>query len=287
MTGGAPADGGAPAPVAAAAAAGAARTEEPACGYDAELRRYDPVLRRAAAVRRGERVLDIGCGDGRTTRDAARASATGRALGVDVSAAAIARARALARAAGRADAVFEEGDAQVHPFPAAGFDVAISRFGTMFFADPVAAFGNVHRALAPAGRLAMLVWQVRGRNAWHGELGAALDGPDRPAGAASGPGPDPFSLGEPGVVRGVLHAAGFTGVGLTDVREPLCFGPDVASALDWVRGFTCTRSALAGLDDAATARALERLRATLAAHRRHDGVWFDGRAWLVTARRGT
>ncbi|WP_258723376.1 class I SAM-dependent methyltransferase [Cellulomonas sp. NS3] len=259
-------------------------------GYDAELRRYDPVLRSAAAVRRGERVLDIGCGAGRTTRDAARASVTGRALGVDVSAPAIARARATARTEGPDTVAFEEGDAQVHPLPSDGFDVAISRFGTMFFDDPVAAFGNVRRALAPAGRLAMLVWQAPGRNAWHVELRAALDGPDGPAdarGPASGPRsvPDPFSLGEPDVVRAVLRAAGFADVALADVREPLCFGPDVPSALAWVRGFTCTASALAGLDADATARALDRLRATLAGHQRDDGVWFDGRAWLVTARR--
>lgn len=267
----------------------AAPGDAAAGGYDAELRRYDPVLRRGAAVRPGERVLDLGCGTGRTTRDAARASRTGRALGVDVSGPAIARARELARAEGLADVVFEQGDAQVHPLPPGGFDVALSRFGTMFFDDPVAAFGNVRRALAPAGRLAMLVWQTAARNAWHVELRTALDDADGPADApgpapGSEPGPDPFSLGDPDVVRAVVQAAGFADVALTDVREPLCFGPDVSSALSWVRGFTCTASALAGRDAEAAALALDRLRATLAAHRRDDGVWFDGRAWLVTAR---
>ncbi|MBB2921675.1 class I SAM-dependent methyltransferase [Cellulomonas cellasea] len=257
-------------------------------GYDAELRRYDPVLHRAAAVRPGDRVLDLGCGAGRTTRDAARAAVRGRALGVDVSGPAIERARALARTEGLAQVTFEQGDAQVHPLPEDGFDLAISRFGTMFFGDPVAAFAHVRRALAPGGRLAMLVWQAAERNAWDGALRAALGASDRTGGtdATGGTGgPDPFSLGEPDVVRDVLGAAGFADVTLTDVREPLCFGPDVTAALTWVRGFTCTEAALAGLAPDAAERALDRVRSVLAAHLRDDGVWFDGRAWLVTARR--
>ncbi|KGM01668.1 class I SAM-dependent methyltransferase, partial [Cellulomonas cellasea] len=266
--------------------------------YDAELRRYDPVLRRAAAVRPDDRVLDLGCGAGRTTRDAARAAVRGHALGVDVSAAAIERARALAQAEGLTHVTFEQGDAQVHPLPEDGFDLAISRFGTMFFDDPVAAFAHVRRALAPGGRLAILVWQAAERNAWDGALRAALGASDRPdgaggAGVTGGTGgtaqngtaaPDPFSLGDPDAVRSVLGAAGFADVVLTDVREPLWFGPDMTAALAWVRGFTCTEAALAGLAPDAAERALDRVRSVLAAHLRDDGVWFDGRAWLVTAR---
>jgi hypothetical protein len=86
-------------------------------------------------------------------------------------------------------------------------------------------------------------------------------------------------------VTEILRAAGFTGVAFTDVHEPVYYGPDVAAALDWVRGFTCTSEALKRLDPAAAAGAVERLRGALDAHLRDDGVWFDSRAWLVTARR--
>jgi hypothetical protein len=86
-------------------------------------------------------------------------------------------------------------------------------------------------------------------------------------------------------VTRILEAAGFADVTFTDVREPMYFGPDVATALDWIRDFACTREALNHLDPAAAARALGRLRETLTAHRGDKGVRFDSRAWIVTARR--
>jgi hypothetical protein len=86
-------------------------------------------------------------------------------------------------------------------------------------------------------------------------------------------------------VEGILDAAGFTSVTLTDVREPVYCGADVTTALAWVCGFACTGDVLKRLDQASAARALERLRETLAARASDDGVWFDSRAWLVAARR--
>nr|BFE72814.1 hypothetical protein GCM10020092_061150 [Actinoplanes digitatis] len=98
-------------------------------------------------------------------------------------------------------------------------------------------------------------------------------------------GPDPFSLADPPAVRQTLEAAGLAEIALADVREPIYFGPDVPAAFDWVRGFTCTSEFLDRLDPAAAAHAEERLRRTLAANLSADGVRFDSRAWLVTARR--
>jgi SAM-dependent methyltransferase len=251
--------------------------------YDAELRLYNEVLRRACGVRRHDHVLDVGCGTGQTTRQAARMATTGSALGVDLSAQMIDRARDLARAEGLRNVTFEQADAQVHRFPPNHFDLTISRFGTMFFDDPVAAFANIGRAQRPAGRLVMMVWQGHERNAWdvaiHGSLefeGSVVVAPK---------GPDPFSLADPTTVEGILDAAGFADVTFTDVHEPVYYGPHVAAALDWVRSFTCTNEVLKRLDPVAAERALGRLRETLAAHASGDGVWFDSRAWIVTARR--
>ena len=253
-------------------------------GYDAELRRYNEVLRRPVDVQPHHHVLDIGCGAGQTTRDAARAAPAGSAFGVDVSASAIERARELARAEGLSNVTFELADAQTHPYPPERFDLAMSRFGTMFFDDPVAAFANIGRALCPGGRLVMLVWQAPEHNEWDVAIRRSLAEPGEPAGPAPA-GTDPFSLSDPSTVREILETAGFADVAFTDVREPVYYGPDVDAALDWVRGFACTNEALNRLDPAAATRATGRLREMLAAHLTDDGIWFDSRAWTVTAHR--
>jgi SAM-dependent methyltransferase len=246
--------------------------------FDSELRPHNERLRAAAAVRRGDRVLDIGCGAGQTTREAARAAAPGTVLGVDVSAPMLERARELTAAEGLDNVTYEHGDAQTHPFAPASVDLAISRFGTMFFADPVAAFANIGRALRPGARLVLLVWQAAERNEWEVAIDAAL-------GVTPTPAFHPFSLGDPDATTRILDRAGFGEIGFAWVREPVFYGRDVEEALAWVRGFSTTRDALAALDPDGAARALERLRAMLAEHRGDDGVLFDSRSWLITARR--
>jgi SAM-dependent methyltransferase len=154
----------------------------------------------------------------------------------------------------------------------------------MFFDDPAAAFANIGRALRPSGRLVMLVWRARERNEWDVTIRRSLAGAEGPMACAPG-GPDPFSLADPERVKEILKAAGFAGVTFTDVHEPVYYGPDVAAALDWIRGFTCTSEILKRLDSDAGARAVERLRVALAAHLGDDGVWFDSRAWIIIAHR--
>ena len=98
-------------------------------------------------------------------------------------------------------------------------------------------------------------------------------------------GPDPFSLADPLAVTEILETAQFADVTFTDVREPVYYGPDVAAAFDWVRGFTSTSEVLKRLDPTAAARTAGRLREALATHATGNGVWFNSRAWIVTARR--
>lgn len=252
--------------------------------YDAELRRHNEVLRRAYEIAPDDRVLDVGCGAGETTRDAARLASEGSALGVDVSREMIERARSRAAAEGIRNVTFEQGDAQDSRFPPHGFDQVISRFGTMFFRDPIAAFGNIGSGVRPAGRLLMMVWQAGDRNEWslsiHGALTSVIGsaGPELPE-------LDAFSLADPATVRRILEAAGFTDVTFTDVHEPVFYGRDVDAALEWVRGFACTQRALALLDPTRQVLALERLRQMLDEREGEEGVWFDSRAWIVEARR--
>jgi ubiquinone/menaquinone biosynthesis C-methylase UbiE len=251
--------------------------------YDAELQLHDEVLRRTYNIRADDRVLDIGCGTGQTTRDAARSARQGSALGVDVSASMIERARELAQAERVHNVAFEQGDAQAHRFPEDGFDLAISRFGTMFFDDPVAAFANIAVALRPTGRLVMMVWQEHEHNEWSVAIERALSHEGSPL-----PGPqarEPFSLADQDTVEAILGAAGFGEATFTDVHRPVYYGPDVAAALEWVGGFSSTRELLMRLRTAAADRALERLREALAEHAGERGVWFDSRAWIIEARR--
>jgi SAM-dependent methyltransferase len=250
--------------------------------YDAELRAHHEHFRAAYGIRPGDEVVDIGCGTGLTTREAARAAAPGRVVGVDVSEHMLERARQLTAAEGLDNVRYELGDAQVHRFDPAGFDVAISRFGTMFFSDPAAAFANIAAALRPGARLVLLVWQRYERNEWARAIDAALGEAAQPP----QPGADAFSLGDPEATAGLLEAAGFDGVRFEDVPEPVFYGHDLDAALGFVRGFQNTSAALAGLSDYEAVRTVERLRETLAAHYSDErGVVLDSRSWLITARR--
>ena len=252
--------------------------------YDAELQRHDVVLRRACAIQSHEHVVDIGCGAGHTSRQAARAARAGSVLGIDVNAPAIARARELARADQLDNVTFELADAEVFGFVPDRFDRAISRFGTMFFADPTAAFANIRRALRPGGHLVMMVWQARDRNEWAVAIAESLGATHRPA-PLDGGGPDAFSLADPPTVTEALASAGFADVALADVHEPVYYGPDVPAALEWVRSFSTTSRTLDQLGPLDTRAAIERLRGVLTAHLGDDGVWLDSRAWIVSARR--
>jgi SAM-dependent methyltransferase len=170
----------------------------------------------------------------------------------------------------------------VYRFDPAGFDVAISRFGTMFFSDPAAAFANIAAALRPEARLVLLVWQRREDNEWAREIDAALGDAARP----SPPGADPFSLADAEATARILERAGFGGVRVEDVHEPVLYGNDVDAALAIVRGFQDTSAALASLSAGEAARTVERLRDMLAAHHSDErGVVLDSRSWLITARR--
>jgi SAM-dependent methyltransferase len=250
--------------------------------YDAELRAHHEHLRAAYGISPGDAVADIGCGTGLTTREAARAAAPGRVVGVDVSERMLERAREVTAAEGLDNVRYELGDAQVHRFDPAGFDVVISRFGTMFFSDPAAAFANIAAALRPEARLVLLVWQRREDNEWARALDVALGDAAQPP----PPGADPFSLGDAEATAHVLEGAGFADVRFEDVDEPVLYGHDLDAALAFVRGFQDTTTALAGLSDSDAARTVERLRETLAAHYSDErGVVLDSRSWLITARR--
>ncbi|MEV0797483.1 methyltransferase domain-containing protein [Kribbella sp. NPDC050281] len=243
--------------------------------YDAELRRYHERLQAAAKVGPDDHVLDIGCGTGLTTRDAAKRAAS--AVGVDISAQMVATARGLAEQEGLQNISFEQADVQVHAFPSDRFSLGISRFGTMFFTDPEVAFTNIARALRPGSRLVQLVWQDSKHQEWY----AVFRGAQRTEPVTGGA----FSLADPATAQRILTAAGFTGIQVTDVREPVYYGKDAETAYEAASSLRMTQDLVAGLDPTQAEHARQRLLADLAAHQTPDGVWFDSRAWIITAHR--
>ena len=192
--------------------------------YDAAARRLWNRFLAAGLIAHGDRVLDIGCGTGQSTRDAARAAVSGRVLGVDLSSRMLALAGERTRAEGITNVEYVQADAQVHRFDQRSFDVAISRMGAMFFADPVAAFRNIGSALRADGRLALLAWQELMDNEWLMEIREALAAgrtlPSPPTGT-----PGPFGLADPDGVRRVLGEAGFTDIDLSPVEEQFALAP--------------------------------------------------------------
>lgn len=253
--------------------------------YDRAVAGYQARLMAAAAIGRAERVLDVGCGNGETSRAAARRAAAGSVLGVDLSSSMLERARQLAAAEGLPNVRFEQADAQVQRFGPGAFDVVVSRFGTMFFADPVAAFTNIAGAIRPGGRIAMVAWQGPDHNEWLREIrGALAAGRTLPVPPAGSPGP--FAQADPGHVGTVLTTAGFGDVTIEDAKEPFWLGTGTDDAFDFMSTGGMARGLLQDLDEAGRQRALEALRATLDRYAGAGGVVLGSAGWVIAARIG-
>lgn len=249
--------------------------------FDRAVADFQDRFEAAVSVHPGERVLDVGCGGGLTTRRAARASLDGDVLGVDLSRELLEVARRRADAEGLRHVSFVRADAQVHAFEPDHYDAVLSRTGSMFFGDPVAAFRNLWAATRPGGRLVLLTWQPPDRNEWiSGTLGA-LGGAPGPTADLDAPGM--FSLSRPERICAVLDAAGWTKVQVDGLEGREWFGKDVDDALDFLRGLFAWL--LDELPDDERDAAVDRLRQSLAEHAGPDGVDFGSAAWLVTARK--
>lgn len=204
---------------------------------------------------------------------------------MDLSAPLLRQAVRRARQDGLPNVHFEQGDAHVHRFTPDAGDIAISRFGVMFFADPVAAFANIARGLRHGGGVVFVCWQGLAHNEWIVVPGAAasqhVDLPplDDPTGLG------PFSLGERNRIGAVLAAAGFADIAIEPVTEPLWMGPDVTDTVEFLKATGMGKSLLRDVDPPTDARVSEAVQAALEPYLTPDGVRLGSRAWLVTARR--
>jgi SAM-dependent methyltransferase len=237
-----------------------------------------------AAVREGERILDVGCGTGKTTLELAeRVGTGGKVLGLDISGPMLELARRRLASTGLAQASFEQVDAQTHAFSPSSFDLVFSRFGVMFFADPVAAFGNLRSALRKGGRLTFMCWRAPNENPWIAiPMAAAFQHIPRPPAPPPGaPGEFAFADGER--VRAILSEAGFA-----DVRVDPVDGTIGRSSLDDAVFMTLNMGPVAAVlrDTGGDKREIvaEAVRGALAPHMRPEGLHLPAAVWIAQAR---
>ena len=185
-------------------------------------------------VRQGDRVLDVGCGFGDTAIKLGRlAGPKGEVVGVDCCDAFLEIAAREIRESGLSNIRLQRGDAEI-ALPHNAFDFVFARFGTMFFANPVAGLRNMRKALKPGGRMVHIVWRNRADNPWLSMArDVVLQFLPPPGANAQTCGPGPFSMADEETVRTMMKAAGYTGVELRRVDAPVLVGKDVADAIDF------------------------------------------------------
>lgn len=253
--------------------------------YDQQLAAFTTALLAKAAVGPDDVVLDIGCGCGVTTF--AAAADARRAVGLDISHPLIDIAIDRAAEASSDNAEFVVADAQTHDFSAGEFTVVASQFGLMFFDEPEAAFANLHRSLAPGGRLVFVSWQGLTVNDWLmvvGDIVAQYADLPELGGLAGGPGM--FSLMNPGETTELLESSGFTEVAVEPLLVPINIagGDTIDASLDFLLGMGMVRGLLGRVPEAHHDRAVEEIRAALAGHYTPDvGVALGAAGWLVSA----
>ena len=249
---------------------------------------HGEVALEAHPPRRGDRVIDLGCGFGDTTQRLAElVGAEGEAFGVDVAEPFIEQARKEAEEAGVENVRFAVGDVQVTEFDET-FDYAFSRMGIMFFANPVAALRNVREALAPGGRFCAVVWRRKEDNEWvrRAELVVEeyLDHPEETDQPTCGPGP--FSMANADTVSEQLKIAGFERISLQRSDLPLKIGRDLDHAVEFNMALGPAGEVLRLWEDR-----IDEIRPKIAADLREalaeldgpDGVYAPASTWVVSA----
>ena len=243
---------------------------------------------RTLELARGARALDVGCGWGDTAIELAKkVGPSGRVLGLDCCAAFLEKGNADARAAGLGNLRFVTADVQTYKFEPE-FDFCFSRFGMMFFSNPVAAMRNIRSALKPGGRLMFITWRKLEENPWAGvPKKIVLDFLPPPGESAQSCGPGPFSMASPEVVGAQLKAAGFEDAKFTPIDGPVMVGSSVEQAMDFQLALGPAGEIVREAGGEAERRRKEiedALRRELGRHQRDGKVVMPSASWTITAR---
>jgi ubiquinone/menaquinone biosynthesis C-methylase UbiE len=251
------------------------------------LRHHSEKPLKELAMPEGSRILDVGCGWGDTAITLAQKTGpAGYVLGIDCVEQFLEKARRDSAAAGLENIEFVAADVETYPF-SADFDLCFSRFGMMFFNNPVAAMRNVHRALKPGGRLMFIVWRRVEDNPWLGlPRDIVLQFLPAPGEDARTCGPGPFSMSNPEVVTRQLEIAGFQNTSFDREDGPVIVGDSVANAIAFQLALGPAGEVYREAGDVAEARRAEieqALGKCLAEYLSDGRVVMPSSSWLVTA----
>ena len=252
------------------------------------LSRHSDAVFPTLPVRSGDQVLDVGCGFGDTAiRLAGQVGATGLVVGIDCCEAFLDQARAEMKSRGVTNLSFVRGDAE-YALPTNHYDFVFARFGTMFFANPVAGLRNMREALRPGGRMVHIVWRERADNPW---LSMAKDVVLKylpaPGSDAQTCGPGPFSMADQAMVREMMKAAGYDRIEFRRVDAPVLVGKDVDDAIAFQLAIGPAGEVFREAGALAEAKRAE-IEAALAAainaqKKASDGVVMDSSSWVISA----
>jgi ubiquinone/menaquinone biosynthesis C-methylase UbiE len=252
------------------------------------LSRHSDAVFPTLPVRSGDQVLDVGCGFGDTAiRLAGQVGATGLVVGVDCCSAFLGQARAEMKSRRVTNLSFVRADAEI-ALPDDQFDFVFARFGTMFFANPVAGLSNMRKALRPGGRMVHIVWRERADNPWLSMAkDVVLEYLPTPGADAQTCGPGPFSMADEPMVRAMMTAAGFDKIEFRRVDTPVLVGKDVDDAIAFQLAIGPAGEVFREAGALAESKRAE-IEAALAAainvqKKASDGVVMDSSSWVISA----
>ncbi|MCC5980039.1 MAG: class I SAM-dependent methyltransferase [Salinarimonas sp.] len=253
------------------------------------LTRHSEAVFPRLPVRQGDRVLDVGCGFGDTAIKLAEiVGPEGEVVGIDCCDAFLAAAEADLAQTGLTNAGFMRGDAEV-ALPEGAFDFVFARFGTMFFANPVAGMRNMRKALRPGGRMTHIVWRQPADNPWLSMAkDVVLQFLPPPGDGARTCGPGPFSMADEETVRKMMEIAGYTAITFERVDAPVLIGHNVQDAVDFQLAIGPAGEVFREAGEMAEQRRGEIEAALADAIRQQtkaeDGIIMSSSSWVISAR---